>query len=82
MPITDEMREKIKPATADLCNSGKGVYGGSISAAAFLESFIEKGTKWAHLDIAGPACMDYEKVPLNVYGTGFGTSTLLKLIKG
>ena len=28
-------------------------YGGSITAAQFIQRFIENGTPWAHLDIAG-----------------------------
>ena len=28
-------------------------YGGSITAAQFLQRFIEKNTPWVHLDIAG-----------------------------
>ena len=28
-------------------------YGGSITAAQFLQRFIENNTPWAHLDIAG-----------------------------
>lgn len=27
--------------------------GGASKAAAFLENFVEKGVKWAHIDIAG-----------------------------
>jgi leucyl aminopeptidase len=53
MPITNEAKEAIKGATADISNSGKSRWGGSSKAAAFLERFIEKGVKWVHLDIAG-----------------------------
>jgi leucyl aminopeptidase len=31
---------------------GKISYGGACAAAAFLENFVEKGTKWCHMDIA------------------------------
>ena len=53
MPITNEAKEAIKGATADISNSCKSRWGGSSKAAAFLERFIEKGVKWVHLDIAG-----------------------------
>jgi leucyl aminopeptidase len=33
-------------------NAG-GRFGGSITAALFLEKFINEGVEWAHLDIAG-----------------------------
>jgi leucyl aminopeptidase len=50
-----EHRDAMKSNFADLNNMGATRYGGSCQAAAFLENFIEKDTKWAHLDIAGPA---------------------------
>ena len=28
-------------------------YGGASIAAAFLQNFVEKDVKWAHIDIAG-----------------------------
>lgn len=40
---------------SDLNNNGKSRYGGASNAAAFLENFVEKDVKWAHVDIAGPA---------------------------
>ena len=55
MPITEEAREGIKGAVADITNSGKSRWGGSSKAAAFLEKFVEKDVKWVHLDIAGAA---------------------------
>ncbi len=45
----------MKSDFADLNNAGKGKYGGSSKAAAFLENFVNKDVKWAHIDIAGPA---------------------------
>jgi leucyl aminopeptidase len=77
MPITEEGKEAIKLSAADVSNTGKSRWGGSISAAAFLERFVEKDVKWAHLDIAGAAMMKAAKPPLCADGTGFGTHTLL-----
>ena len=55
LPIFEDHRESIKGDYADLDNVGKNRYGGSSKAAAFLENFVEGDTKWAHIDIAGPA---------------------------
>ena len=55
LPIMQEHRDAMKSNFADLNNKGSTRYGGASQAAAFLERFIEKETKWAHLDIAGPA---------------------------
>jgi leucyl aminopeptidase len=56
-----------------LNNKGKTPFGGSSQAAAFLERFIDKETKWAHLDIAGPGMVKAAKGPICQDGSGFGT---------
>jgi len=80
LPITDEHREAMKSSSADMNNKGKTPYGGSSQGAAFLEKFIEKDVKWAHLDIAGPAMTKAAKGPVSADGSGFGTQILLDYI--
>ncbi len=54
LPIYDHYREKMKSKVADLKNiAGVGQYAGAQTAAAFLENFVSKEVKWAHMDIAG-----------------------------
>jgi len=53
LPILEEHREDMKSTIADLSNKGRSPSGGASKAAAFLENFVEKGVKWAHIDIAG-----------------------------
>ena len=53
MPLTDEYRDEVKGEVADIRNSTGARAGGAITAAAFLESAVDEGTEWAHLDIAG-----------------------------
>ena len=60
MPLTDEYRDEIKGEVADIRNSA-GREGGAIKAAAFLESAVEDGTEWAHLDIAGTFWFDRDR---------------------
>lgn len=75
LPLVEDYEEDIKSSMADIRNIGGG-YAGTISAALFLRHFVGK-TKWAHLDIAGPA---YTERPLPYQpkgGTGFGIRTLL-----
>ncbi len=38
-------------------STGSTRYGGACTAAAFLQEFVKEETKWAHLDIAGPAML-------------------------
>lgn len=53
MPMFDHFGDLLKSDVADCRNIG-GRWGGAISAAKFLEKFVEK-TPWVHLDIAGPS---------------------------
>ena len=46
--------QELKSKVADIKNKGTRLAGAS-TAAAFIEEFIEKDTKWIHLDIAGTA---------------------------
>lgn len=52
MPLFKEYGDLLKSPTADLNNISGGPYGGSITAAKFLQNFVT-GKSWAHLDIAG-----------------------------
>ena len=81
LPIQEEHKETIKGQTGDISNTGKSRYGGASSAAAFLLNFVEKDTKWAHLDIAGPAMAKAPKPPINGDQTGFGAALLLNFIR-
>jgi leucyl aminopeptidase len=60
MPLTDEYRDEIKGEVADIRNSA-GREGGAIKAAAFLDSAVEDGTEWAHLDIASTYWFDRDR---------------------
>lgn len=55
--------------------------GGAGRAAAFLEKFVEKDVKWAHIDIAGTAFKDSEKFIYSQGGTGYGVNLLLNYFK-
>lgn len=53
MPLGDQYAAQLKSNFADIANIG-GPGGGSVTAACFLEKFVD-GMNWAHLDIAGVA---------------------------
>jgi len=77
-PFYDKM---IRSKIADMKNIG-GANSGSITAAQFLQRFIEKGTVWAHLDIAGVAWQDGEQKPtVPSWGTGWGVRLLNRLMR-
>ena len=66
LPCTDDYRDHIKSEIADIMNTGKNRYGGSISGAMFLKEFAGD-TPWVHLDIANCAWNE-EKKPWLPYG--------------
>lgn len=79
LPLGPEYDDMIKSDVADMKNIG-GRYGGSITAAQFLQRFIKEGTPWAHLDIAGTG-MSANKSDINrSWGSGFGVRLLNRLI--
>jgi leucyl aminopeptidase len=78
MPMLDEYKELIKSDVADIKNVGNR-YGGAITAAKFLEEFVDK-TPWVHLDIAGTADTDKEKGYLVKGATGVPVRTMVEFV--
>lgn len=58
LPLDKAYLDKIQSNSADLKNSMGKPGGGASIAANFLEAFVEEGTQWIHLDIAGTADQD------------------------
>ncbi len=77
MPMFDEYKEFIKGDIADIKNTGNR-YGGSITAAKFLEEFVNK-TPWVHLDLTGPDT-DKEKGYMVKGATGVPVRTLISFV--
>lgn len=83
MPLYGAYDKLIESKYADIRNTSTAAgYGGSITAAMFLQRFVKKDRPWAHLDIAGPA---YAEKPLNAYtlygATGYGVATLVNYLQ-
>ncbi len=51
LPLHPGYRELLKSPVADLSSTGSKPYAGAITAALFLQRFVEPATSWAHLDI-------------------------------
>jgi leucyl aminopeptidase len=79
MPLPEDYGELLKSDIADLSNMGKTRWGGAITAALFIKAFVGD-TRWAHLDIAGPARAKEPGAYCNAGGTGFGVRLLCDLI--
>ena len=75
MPLDKQYEQMLASPLADMRNislDGKA----SIVSAAFLNRFIEKGVKWAHIDISGV------RLDKNGLASAFGVRLLNELIKG
>lgn len=80
LPLFKDYKKSIESDVADLKNISGGRYGGAITAALFLSSYVED-VRWAHLDIAGPA-RSRETAGEHVKGaSGVGVRTLVELAR-
>ena len=80
LPLDKEYRKHLKSRVADLKNIG-GRAGGAITAACFLQEFIGKKVKWAHMDIAGTAFGFTEKSYVPKGASGIGVRTIVEVIR-
>lgn len=80
LPLWDDYNYLIKSDVADVKNVG-GRWGGAITAAKFLENFVDKKTPWIHLDIAGPSMANSFNNYTKTYMTGFGVRLLFEFIQ-
>jgi leucyl aminopeptidase len=80
LPLDPEYDKLIDSKNADIKNIG-GRGAGSITAAQFLQRFIEDGTPWAHLDIAGTAMGSPSSETNKSWGSGFGVRLLDELVR-
>jgi leucyl aminopeptidase len=75
MPLAEPFDRLIDSPIADMKNVGPRE-GGSITAAHFIQRFVENGVKWAHIDMAGKAWSDKASVTYDKGATGFGVRLL------
>jgi leucyl aminopeptidase len=80
LPLGPKYDKMIDSKVADMKNTG-GKWGGSISAAQFLQRFIKEGTPWAHLDIAGTGFASLDSEINRSWGSGFGVRLLDQLVR-
>ncbi|MCZ4280380.1 leucyl aminopeptidase [Kiloniella laminariae] len=79
LPLADCYDKLIDSDAADMKNIG-GRFAGSITAAQFLQRFIENGTPWVHIDIAGVAWSAKDKPIAEKGATGFGVRLLERFV--
>jgi leucyl aminopeptidase len=79
LPLHPEYKAMMKGTVADLSNLASKREAGSITAASFLEEFVD-GTPWAHIDIAGTA-WDVNRAYTGKGGSGYGVRLLVQLVR-
>jgi len=79
LPLDESYDKEINSKIADMQNIGSGRGAGSITAAKFLQRFVND-VPWAHLDIAGVTLMDKD-IPFAAKGaTAFGVRLLNRFV--
>jgi leucyl aminopeptidase len=79
-PLADAFDKLIDSQIADMKNVGPRE-GGSITAAQFIKRFVENGTRWAHLDIAGVVWSDKPGTTHEKGATGFGVRLIDRFVE-
>ena len=75
MPLAEPFDRLIDSPIADMKNVGPRE-GGSITAAQFIQRFVDNGVRWAHIDMAGKAWSDKAAATYDKGATGFGVRLL------
>ncbi|MCC6954039.1 MAG: leucyl aminopeptidase [Deltaproteobacteria bacterium] len=81
LPLAAEYRSHIDSSIADLKNISQSSGPGAIIGAIFLQEFVPRDVKWAHIDIAGPAFWTKSNEYTPAGGTGYGVRTLLRSLE-
>lgn len=83
MPLHPSYARDLESPIADIRNgAGRPMGGGAGHGAHFIGSWIEPGTSWAHLDIAGMAWREADPLPTSPPGAAaFGVRVLDRYVR-
>jgi leucyl aminopeptidase len=79
MPLGDGYNKLIDSPIADIKNVGPRE-AGSITAAQFIQRFVDEGVRWAHLDIAGMVWAAKPSSTWDKGATGYGVRLLDRFV--
>jgi leucyl aminopeptidase len=80
-PLSPAYDKLIDSPIADMKNVGPR-WAGSITAAQYLQRFVEDATPWAHLDIAGMVWADKPGRTWDKGATGYGVRLIDSYVRG
>ena len=81
LPMWDDYGKLIESKVADVHNTGPR-WAGAITAAKFLEKFVDDKIPWAHIDIAGTAVSSETNNYTKTFMTGFGVRLMFEYLSG
>ncbi|MGL4336362.1 MAG: M17 family metallopeptidase, partial [Turicibacter sp.] len=81
LPLIKAYEESLNSQYADFLNLSTMSFAGHITAALFLQKFIEKEINWAHLDIAATVDIECNRNDDVIGMTGYGVKLLSKFIE-
>lgn len=82
LPLPDEYKQFNRSPVADVRNVATSKFGGAITAALFLQEFVDD-VPWAHVDIAAPSYLERSCLPYYGSGaTGYGVRLLARYLQG
>jgi leucyl aminopeptidase len=79
LPLYRHYFKLFESPIADMGNVGPK-WGAAITAGLFLQKFVDKKVKWAHIDIAGPAFTEHGFAYHPKGGTGAMVRTIIKFL--
>ena len=79
-PLAPAYDKLLESQIADMKNVGPR-WAGSITAAQFIQRFVDEGTPWAHLDIAGMVWADKPGATWDKGATGFGVRLIDRFVR-
>lgn len=80
LPFYDVYKKLLKSDIADISNLGPR-WGGAITAAKFLENFVDENIPYVHLDIAGPSLKHELSSYTKKWATGFGVRLMSEFLE-
>jgi leucyl aminopeptidase len=80
LPLSDAYDKQIDTDAADMKNISDGRGAGSAIGAHFVKRFVNKDTRWAHLDIAGMAWSKKDQPTVPKGATAFGVRLLDRFV--
>ena len=80
LPLWEIYMDDMKSDVADISNLTSKPMAGAITAAKFLEFFVDGHTQWAHLDIAGMA-MSTNELGMSRVATAYGVRLLNEFLE-